>query len=112
MDVHRELLRYGHVHRKNPDYAIFYDKENMRRQPTLDILMFHRTWMIALIIDELWNWGRNKKRMEFSGARLHPDITNEQLATLLGTLVNPAGVGSAAEAHALRIRPFEQCCGS
>ena len=66
MDVHRELLRHGHDHRKNPDYSIFYDKENMRRQPTLDILMCHRTWLIALIIDnELWNWGRNKKRMEF-----------------------------------------------
>ena len=34
--------------------------------PGLDELM----WLIALIIDnELWNWGRNKKRMEFTGAR-------------------------------------------
>ena len=89
----------------------------MRRQPTLDILMYHRTWLIALIIDnELWNWGCNKKRMEFSGARLHPDITDEQLVTLLGTLVNPAGVGSAAEAHALPysgwVRPLAVRCVS
>ena len=82
--------------------AISYDKENMRRQPTLDVLMYHRTWLIALIIDnELWNWGRDKKRMEFTGARIHPEITDEQLVTLLGTLVDPAGVGNAAEACAL-----------
>ena len=79
--------------------------------------MCHRTWLIALIIDnELWNWGRNKKRMEFSGARLHPDITNEQLVTLLGTLVNPVGVGSAAEALALPysgwVRPLAVRCVS
>ena len=63
-------------HRKETRYVIIYDKDNKRNQPTLDILMFHRTWLIALIIDnELWNWGRNKKKMEFHGARLHPDIT-------------------------------------
>ena len=89
----------------------------MRRQPTLDILMCHRTWLIALIIDnELWNWGRNKKRMEFSGARLHPDTTDEQLVSLLGTLVNPAEVGSAAEANALPysgwVRPLAVRCVS
>ena len=117
MDVHRELLRQGHDHRKNPDFAIFYDKENMRRQPTLDILMCHRTWLIVLIIDnELWNWGRNKKRMDFSGARLHPDITDEQLVSLLGSLANPAEVGSAAEANALpysgSVRPLAVRCVS
>ena len=117
MDVHRELLRNGHDHRKETRYAIFYDKDNMRNQPTLDILMFHRTWLVALIIDnELWNWGRNKKRMEFSGARLHPNITDTELTTLLGTLVNPAGVGSAAEAHALPysgwVRPLAVRCVS
>ena len=117
MNVHKELLRQGHDHRKVPDYAIFYDKENMRTQPTLDILMCHRTWLIALIIDnELWNWGRNKKRMEFSGARLHPEMTDERLVSLLGTLVNPAEVGSAAEANALPysgwVRPLAVRCVS
>ena len=117
MDVHRELLRHGHDHRKNPDYAIFYDKENMRRQPTLDVLMYHRTWLIALIIDnELWNWGCDKKRMEFTGARIHREITDEQLVALLGTLVNPAGVGSATEACALPylgwVRPLAVRCVS
>ena len=117
MNVHKELLHQGHEHRKIPDYAIFYDKENMRSQPTLDILMYHRTWLIALIIDnELWNWGRNKKRMEFSGARLHPDMIDEQLVSLLGTLVNPAEVGSAAEANALPysgwVRPLAVRCVS
>ena len=118
MDVHRELLRNGHDHRKETRYAILYDKDNnVRNQPTLDILMFHRTWLVALIIDnELWNWGRNKKRMEFSGARLHPNITDAELTTLLGTLVNPAGVGSAAEAHGLPysgwVRPLAVRCVS
>ena len=116
-DVHRELLRHGHDHRKNPDYAISYDKDNMRKQPTLDVLMCHRTWLIALIIDnELWNWGRDKKRMEFTGARIHPQITDEQLIALLGTLLNPAGVGSAAEACALPysgwVRPLAVRCVS
>ena len=29
MDVHRELLRHGHDHRKDSAYAIFYNKDNM-----------------------------------------------------------------------------------
>ena len=117
MDVHRELLRNGHDHRKETRFAIFYDKDNMRSQPSTDILMYHRTWLVALIIDnELWNWGRNKKRMEFSVARLHPDITDAELKTLLGTLVDPADVGGAAEAHALPysgwVRPLAVRCVS
>ena len=115
-DVHRELLRHGHDHRKSLEYAICYDKDNMPKQPTLDVLMY-RTWLIALIIDnELWNWGRDKKRMEFTGARIHPQITDEQLMALLETLVNPAGVGSAAEACGLPysgwVRPLAVRCVS
>ena len=64
--------------------------------------MYHRTWLIALMIDnELWNWGRNKKRMEFTGARLHPDMSDEQLAALQDTLVKAARVDSASKAKHL-----------
>ena len=117
MDIHKELLRQGHNHRKDSNCAIFYDKENMRNQPSLDNLMYYRTWLIVLIIDnELWSWGRNKKRMEFTGARLHPDMSNEQLTALLKTLVNPVGVGSARDAMAMPysgwVRPLAVRCVS
>ena len=98
-NVHKELLRQGHDHCKDPKCAIWYDRERVKIQPSLDDLMYHRTWLIALIIDnELWNWGRNKKRMEFTGARLHPEMSDEQLAALLNTLVKPVRVNSAANA--------------
>ena len=65
-DVHCELIKHGHEHRKSPNYRIRYDKGSMSDgQPLgLDELMYRRTWLIALIINnELWNWGRDKKRM-------------------------------------------------
>ena len=71
----------------------------MKIQPSLDDLMYNRTWLMVLIIDnELWNWGRNKKRMAFTGARLHPDMSDEQLEALLKTLVNPVRVDKATAA--------------
>ena len=117
MDVHKELVRQGHKHREDPKFAICYDKEVMKTQPSSDELMYYRTWLIALIIDnELWNWGRNKKRMEFTGARLHPDMSEKQYAALVKTLVKPLRVDSVETAktfsYADWVRPLAVRCVS
>ena len=63
--------------------------------------MYNRTWLIALIIDnEIWNWGRNKKRMEFTGARVHPDITDAAFAKLKSSFVEGPEINGAAAAKA------------
>ena len=66
--------------------------------------MRNRTWLMVLIIDnELWNWGRDKKRMEFTGARIHPDITDEAFAKLQGTFVEPLDVRGAEAAKTQQV---------
>ena len=57
-DVYRELIKHGHERRKRATYRICYDKESVGggQFPELDELMYNRTWLIALIIDnELWH---------------------------------------------------------
>ena len=101
-DVHRELIKHGHDHRKGSGYRICYDKAAMTdgRPPALDELMYNRTWLIALIIDnEIWNWSRNK-RMEFTGARVHPDITDAAFAKLKSSFVEGPEINGAAAAKA------------
>ena len=103
-DVHRELIKHGHERRKHATYSICYDKESIGggQFPELDELMYNRTWLIALIIDnELWRWGRNKQRMEFTGARLHPDITKSNFAAMQKSFVEALNVdgADAAKGH-------------
>ena len=103
-DVYRELIKHGHERRKHATYRICYDKESIGggQFPELDELMYNRTWLIALIIDnELWRWGRNKKTMEFTGARLHPDITKSNFAATQKSFVEALNVdgADAAKGH-------------
>ena len=54
--------------------------------------------------------------MEFTCARLHPEMTDEQLATLLGTLVKPVRINKVATAMAFPyagwVRPLAVRCVS
>ena len=67
--------------------------------PDLGEIMCNRTWAVALIIDnELWNWGRNNKRMDFTGARVRIDLGEAGFADLKEMFVKAAAVKMVDEA--------------
>ena len=64
-----------------------------------------RLYAVTTVIEnELWNWGsrKGKKRMEFVGARLKSNVTNEDLALLKKRLSDPV---KTIDARRLRDTP-------
>ena len=69
-NVYYELQKHDLYQRTVPGSRIFFDKPEMagHKLRSVDELMENRTWAIAPAIEnELWNWGRRKKRVEFLG---------------------------------------------
>ena len=55
-----------------------------RTLPDVDELMRSRTsaMTLAAIENKLWNWDRKNKRMEFVGAKLKPNLSNQDFAAV------------------------------